>query len=223
MKPLSPAQQQEYNHARKCHICKKEFNPFAEELNYRKVRDPCHLTGDFRGAAHSICNLLLRNNPENVRIPFVFHNLKGYDSHLILSHIKKCHEDVDVIPNNTEKYTSFSFGEATFIDSCQFMQASLDSLAKNLEKNNFKNVRRFLESQYIIEEEEEEENQDGVVLGNAEREIIDEDNIDEEIEGRSDYRRSPYISPVLTEEEESSIDEDMALIIRKGSVKVYKD
>ena len=199
MKPLSPAQQQEYNHSRKCHICKKEFNPFAEELNYRKVRDPCHLTGDFRGAAHSICNLLLRNNPENVRIPFVFHNLKGYDSHLILSHIKKCHEDVDVIPNNTEKYTSFSFGEATFIDSCQFMQASLDSLAKNLEKNNFKNVRRFIESQYIIEEEEEEENQDGVVLGNTEREIIDEDNIDEEIEGRSDYRRSPYISPVLTE------------------------
>ena len=79
-------------------------------------------------------------------------------------------------------------------------------------------MRRFLESQYIIEEEEEEENQDGVVLGNAEGEIIDEDNIDEEIEGRSDYRRSPYISPVLIEEEEeeSSIDEDMALIIRKG-------
>ena len=79
------------------------------------------------------------------------------------------------------------------------MQASLESLAKNLEKNNFKNVRRFLESQYIIEEVEEEENQDGVVLGNAEGEIIDEDNIDEEIDGRIDYRRSPYISPVLTE------------------------
>ena len=56
MKPLSPAQQQEYNHARKCHICKKEFNPFAEEFNYRKVRDHYHLTGDFQGAAHSICN-----------------------------------------------------------------------------------------------------------------------------------------------------------------------
>ena len=186
------------------------------------MRYHCPLTGDFRGATHSICNLLLRIKPENVRIPVVFHNLKGYDSHLILSHIKKCHGDVDVIPNNTEKYTSFSFGGATFIDSCQFMQASLDSLAKNLEKNNFKNVRRFLESQYIIEEEEEEENQDGVVLGNAEREIIDEDNIDEEIEGRSDYRRSPYISPVLTEEEESSIDEDMALIIRKGVLKFTK-
>ena len=80
------------------------------------------------------------------------------------------------------------------------MQGSLVSLAKNLEKNNYKNVRRFLESQYIIEEGEEEENQDGVVLRNAEREIIDEDNIEEEIEGRSDYRGSPYISPLLAEE-----------------------
>ena len=69
----------------------------------------------------------------------------------------------------------------------------------------------------------EEENQDGVVIGNAEREIIDEDNIDEEIEGRSDYRISPYISPVLTEEEESNIDEDMALDYKERSVKVYKD
>ena len=186
------------------------------------MQDHCHLTGDFRGATHSICNLLLRINQENVRIPFVFHNLKGYDSHLILSHIKICDVDIDVIPNNTKRYTSFSFGGTTLIDSYQFMQASLDSLAKNLEKNNFKNVRRFLESQYIIEEEEEEENQDGVVLGNAEGEIIDEDNIDEEIEGISDYRRSPYISPVLTEEEESSIDEDMALIIRKGVLKFTK-
>ena len=87
MKPLSPAPQHEYNHARKCHICEKEFNPFAEELSYRKVRDHCHLTGDFQGSTHSICNLLLRINPENIRIPAVFHNLKGYDSHLILSHI----------------------------------------------------------------------------------------------------------------------------------------
>ena len=47
MKPLSPAQQQEYNHARKCHICKKEFNPFAEELNYRKVRDSLSLNWGF--------------------------------------------------------------------------------------------------------------------------------------------------------------------------------
>ena len=135
MKPLSPAQQQEYNHSRKCHICKKEFNPFAEELNYRKVRDPCHLTGDFRGAAHSICNLLLRNNPENVRIPFVFHNLKGYDSHLILSHIKKCHEDVDVIPNNTEKYTSFSFGGGNIYRLMPIYASVIGQFGKELRKD----------------------------------------------------------------------------------------
>ena len=51
---------------------------------------------------------------------------------------------------------------------------------------------------------------------------MDEDNTDEEIEGRSDFRRSPYISPVLTEEEESSIDEDMPLLTRKGVLKFTK-
>ena len=49
--------------------------------NY-KVRDHCHRTGNYRGAAHTRCNI---NYYNNICMPVVFQNLKGYDSHLILN------------------------------------------------------------------------------------------------------------------------------------------
>ena len=61
-----------FNAATECHIC-------GDELGEDRVRDHCHLTGKFRGAAHESCNV-------NYRIPkffpVIFHNLSGYDSHL---------------------------------------------------------------------------------------------------------------------------------------------
>ena len=54
-----------------------------EELGKDRVRDHCHLTGKFRSAAHEGCN-------QKYKIPkffpVVFHNLSGYDSHLLLKH-----------------------------------------------------------------------------------------------------------------------------------------
>ena len=211
MQSLSTLQQQHYSHANQCYICKRSFNPFDGDNNNRKVRDHCHLTGDFRCAAHSMCNLNLRIDPEKVRIPVVSHNLKGYDSHIILENIKKHYGNVEVIPNNTEKYTSFSFGGATFIDSFQFMPASLDNLAKNLnDKSNFKNVRRFLESHLICNNEEEDEEKDEIVVE------VEEEDADQEIDNKSDYRNSPYHPPNLNTEQKNAVDEDMNLLIRKG-------
>ena len=67
----------------------------------------------------------------------IFHNLKGYDSHLILKELNKFHCSVSVIPNGLEKYMSFTLDKnIIFIDSMLFMNSSLDKLAKNL--NNFK-------------------------------------------------------------------------------------
>ena len=52
-----------------------------------RVRDHCHITGKYRGSAHQECNLQLRVNPEEVKIPVIFHNLRGYDSHFIMQEI----------------------------------------------------------------------------------------------------------------------------------------
>jgi hypothetical protein len=104
------------------------------------VRDHDHITGKYRGAAHNSCNLQLRIIPYKVKIPVVFHNLRGFDGHLIMAGIKNAAKDkkITCIPNNMEKYMTFSISQLQFIDSLQFMNASLDSLVKNLQKDDFK-------------------------------------------------------------------------------------
>ena len=92
------------------------------------MRDHCHITGKYRGAAHNACNLKVRPSPKTTTIPVVFHNLRGYDSHLIMQAISETTGKIPCIPNNTEKYISFSLGQLRFIDSAQFMLSSLDKL-----------------------------------------------------------------------------------------------
>ena len=70
----------EFNQATHCWICEKEFIEDDKESE-KKVRDHCHFTGKFRGAAHTICNLNFRK-PKFT--PVFIHNLKGYDSHFIV-------------------------------------------------------------------------------------------------------------------------------------------
>ena len=53
------------------HLWKKILKKFADDEIYREVRDHCHFTGKYRGAAHSICNLRF-NVPNEVFV--VFHN-----------------------------------------------------------------------------------------------------------------------------------------------------
>ena len=79
-------EQEKYRH----HIserCKGKFNKDNDDndnkthnKNYIKVRDHCHYTGKYRGAAHKICNL--RYNTPN-EIPVIFHNDSNYDYHFI--------------------------------------------------------------------------------------------------------------------------------------------
>ncbi|XP_071085832.1 uncharacterized protein [Haliotis cracherodii] len=117
---------QNFKKATHCHICQK---PLGSE---KPVRDHCHVTGKFRGAAHSVCN---QHYKFTGRIPVVFHNLRGYDSHLIMQAIGKIqNKEINCIPNNMEKYISFSLGCMDFIDSYQFMNSSLETLVKNLAK-----------------------------------------------------------------------------------------
>ena len=101
---------------------------YVTNLDCDSVRDHCHITGKYRGAAHTACSLKLRLSPKTTTIPVVFHNLRGYDSHLLMQAISKVEGRVHCIQNNTEKYISFSLGQLRFIDSVQFLLASLDRL-----------------------------------------------------------------------------------------------
>ena len=132
-----------YNGAKVCHICK-------ENLGNDKVRDHCHLTGKYRGAAHKDCNLKYQI-PKF--IPILFHNLSGYDSHLFIKKLSGNSGKLNCIPNNEEKYISFSkeikvgefIGkdgkthevkrELRFIDSFRFMGRSLKDLTDDLVKD----------------------------------------------------------------------------------------
>ncbi|CAB4024543.1 Gastrula zinc finger [Paramuricea clavata] len=118
---------------RNCHIYICGY-----DLCEDRVRDHDHVAGKYRGAAHNICNLKYRIT---WKVPVVFHNLRGYDSHLIMQEIGKFKMDVNVIPNNMEKYISFSLGKnLVFIDSIQFMASSLEALVSNLSPEDFRIV-----------------------------------------------------------------------------------
>ena len=126
----------EFNKATNCYIC---HQPMTMKMSKKKktnreyhdkVRDHDHLTGAFRGPAHYSCNFKLRLNPETIVIPVVFHNLRGYDAHLIMQSISKTEGNIRCIANNMERYISFSLRQLRFIDSAQFLLASLDKLVK---------------------------------------------------------------------------------------------
>ena len=70
----------------------------------------------------------------------IFHNLKGYDSHLIFKELSRFNNfRISVIPNGLEKYMAFTCNKnLVFIDSMQFMNSSLGKLVKNLNDKDFK-------------------------------------------------------------------------------------
>ena len=149
-KPLNMTKEneEEFQKAEECHICNKKYT--NQDI---RVRDHCHITGKYRGSAHQECNLQLILNPDKIKIPVIFHNLRGYDSHFIMQEIgaivkdyeytnkkgQKCQMNINAIPNNMEKYMAFMLGNhLTFLDSFQFMSSSLEKLVGNLPKESLK-------------------------------------------------------------------------------------
>ena len=93
-----------------------------------------------KSSVHRDCNI---NVKLNHKIPIVLQNLKHYDSHLIMQELGKFNFKINVIPNILERYMSFNISnKLIFIDSFQFLSSSLDSLVKNLGKNDFKYLRQ---------------------------------------------------------------------------------
>ena len=74
------------------------------------------------------CNINVKSNH---KIPVVFHNLKKYDSLLIMQELVKLNLKTNVIPKRLEKYMSFNINSKLgFIDNFQFLRSSLDILVK---------------------------------------------------------------------------------------------
>ena len=92
------------------------------------MKDHCHITGRYRGAAHNNCNVNLRINPKTTPILVVFHNLRGYDAHYLMQEMSQLDKEVKCIAINMEKHITFSVGGLRFIDSLNFLQGSLHSL-----------------------------------------------------------------------------------------------
>ena len=120
-----------FQQSNSCWICKKLIDNDEE-----KVRDHCPVTGKFRGAAHGNCNINLQLTKN---VPVIFHNLRGYNSHLIFRELDKFDVKISVIPNELEKYMAcFLNKNLVFIDSMKFMNSSLDKLVKNMSNEDFK-------------------------------------------------------------------------------------
>ncbi|MEW8545679.1 MAG: DNA polymerase, partial [Candidatus Thiodiazotropha sp.] len=130
----------EYANATHCFICEKAFD--KDESN--KVIDHCHVSGRFRSAACGSCNL---NFQINSFIPVFFHGFRNFDSHIICQAIGEYEDNrkgIKCIPQNMERYISFSLGNLRFLDSFQFLSSSLECLTENLKANGgMKNFKYF--------------------------------------------------------------------------------
>ena len=145
MIPLTYGENKFYKEQEVCNICIEKFCMDEDDENYKKrkkVKDHCHYTGKFRGAAHSIFNLRYKV-PNN--IPIIIHNA-SYDTHFIINQLpQKFKGELDYIGDNMEKYITFSVPikqkcdgvkavpyKLRFINSFRFMSVSLSYLVDNL-------------------------------------------------------------------------------------------
>ena len=162
---MTEEEQEAHNNTGKCWICDGPFKPYKDGDCHGlwKVKDHCHITGEYRGAAHSKCNQQLRIDPFRTPIPVFFHNLKNYDSHHLISVIGRTEEKTTAVTNkngqaiigkdkpvtvtdgsisaivqNMEKLISFSWGQFRFVDSLQFLNASLDKLVNSTPRDAFR-------------------------------------------------------------------------------------
>ena len=119
-----------------CRFCEKN-------IESDKVRDHCHLTGKYRGPAHSICNIDVTQDQSNF-ILFIFRNFSNYHCHMFFKMLVDKKNDkvkFDIIPKTNEKYKFVTYGCIRFIDGYRFLSSGLDSLVKTLVDNSQKTLK----------------------------------------------------------------------------------
>ena len=136
---ITPEEEESFKLAEECWLCEE---PFTED----KVRDHDHLTGKYRGAAHNICNINVKQKSSSF-VPIFFHNFSGYNCHLIFQELliqafEKGYEP-KIIPKSMENYVSIQVGCLRFLDSYRFLSSSLDKLVKSLDSFPIKDENGF--------------------------------------------------------------------------------
>ena len=118
---------QDFENNNICRYCEKY-------IETDKVRDHCHITGNYRGPAHNECNLQVRQADSNF-ITIGLHDFSNYDCHMFFKTLvdrKKDNVKFEIIPKTDEKYISVKYGCLKFIDTYRFLSSSLDKLVQTL-------------------------------------------------------------------------------------------
>ena len=121
MIPLTNDEKKIHCKQKVCYICKKGFsNDDDDNKKYFKIRDYCHYTGKYKGAAHDICNLRYKAPKE---IPVVFHNGSTYDYPFIIKELAEEFEgQYEWLGENTEKYITLSVPIKKELDNIMIKQ-----------------------------------------------------------------------------------------------------
>ena len=118
-----------------------------------KVRDHFHISGHYRFALCSLCNLTRAKR--QFKVPVFFHGLCNYNSHFIVWQlVNHPVQRIHVVPRNSEKYLAFTYRSLHFKDSYQFLGECLTTLMQNLKT---KGIDRFRYLNRFIQNEEERE------------------------------------------------------------------
>ena len=115
---MSAEVKERFQLSRKCWKCDELF-----DVGDNKVRDHCHITGEYRGSAHWSCNV----NPKlKQNVPVILHSSRSFGSHLIIQEIDKFDLKVSVIPNGLQKCMAITINNnLDFIESIRFVNTSL--------------------------------------------------------------------------------------------------
>ena len=155
---MSEEDVKDFENAKKCYVC---GNKFRKKNNIIKLRDHCHFSGKYRGAACKDCNFRMRK-PKFM--PVILHNLQNDDSHLFIKSLGLTEGKIKCIAKTEEKYISFSKElimsefekdgkiikikrELRFTDSFTFMASSLEKLVKNLDKEKLCCLKTFFDNE----------------------------------------------------------------------------
>ena len=134
---MTKEDEEDYRNKNICQFCEKE------SLS-DKVRDHCHLIGKYRGPAHNVCDINVKQKDSKF-LTFAIHNFSNYDCHMFFKRLVDLKNDkikCKITHKTNEEYIEAKYGSIRFIDNYRFLSNSLDKLVHNLDEDEFKNLKK---------------------------------------------------------------------------------